>query len=232
MSRGIEDHFWIPERLWEGQTAILLGGGDSLREFDLERLRGINAKVMAINALELRAPWSAAWYFTDNNIFEWWRPRIEAFEGLVITASRIAKRELPEKIRRVQLEPDNKPVRFMPPGCPTITHGRSSGHLAISVSVALGAARVLLLGFDMRVVDGRSNSHDEYRKRRAIGYGDTDPAVYTDEFLPAFAGWQRAAEQAGVAIRNCTPGSMLLEFPMSTIEVELARLGAAPSQAA
>ncbi len=76
--------------------------------------------------------------------------------------------------------------------------------MAISIAAALGAVRIVLLGFDMRVVDGRSNYHD--------GYGHIDDNLYAHDFLPWFKGWRQMAERAGIEILNATPDSALDEF--------------------
>jgi hypothetical protein len=83
--------------------------------------------------------------------------------------------------------------------------GRTSGHTAISLAIAMGAVRVILLGYDMRRVDGRSHFHDEY--------GSQDDKLFSHDFLVHFAGWNEAARRCGVTVINTTPGSALTEFP-------------------
>lgn len=208
MAHRAED-FWTPDRKWEGKTVFLLGGGDSLRTFDLDRLRG--RIVVAINELVKRAPWADALFFLDNGWFDKNRTFIEGFQGEIITHSRVAKRAMGPRVKRVSLSerPD-----FPPPGSPVIRSGRSSGHVAASLAVARGAARCVLLGYDMRIVNGRSHSHDAYSR--------LVPELYSQDFILNFAGWNMAARKAGTAIVNATPGSALTEFPMVDIEDELA----------
>jgi hypothetical protein len=70
----------------------------------------------------------------------------------------------------------------------------------------------------MRIVDGRSHHHDEYK---------SEPDTFTGNFLPAFKGWNDAGLARGVQILNATPGSALTEFPM----VDLADvLGGLPAE--
>jgi len=92
-----------------------------------------------------------------------------------------------------------------------IQQGRSSGHTAVSLAVAFRAATVVLLGFDMRVVDGREHHHDEYTGERDLGQ-------YATDFVPAFNGWREAALAREVTIVNATPGSALHEFPMVSLD--------------
>ncbi len=100
-----------------------------------------------------------------------------------------------------------------------IKAGRSSGHTAISVAYAMGCRDVVLIGYDMRVVDGAEHHHTDYVKAHP-----RDLAVYERDFLPAFAGWNAAAEAVGLRVRNATPGSALLEFPMVDLDDVLAEL--------
>ena len=199
--------FWTPEPLWAGQTAFLLGGGPSLAKVDLRRLSGHS--VMAINssakpAMAAGLDEDGVLFFMDNG---WWRDHrslCEAWRGPVVTLSRAAKREAPELVRR--LDTTTPQPAFPPAGAPAVRWGRSSGHLAISLAIAMGAARIVLLGYDMRLVDGRSHHHDDYSRR-------THPDVFAD-FLAHFEGWDGEAKAAGVEILNATPDSALTEFPM------------------
>jgi hypothetical protein len=79
----------------------------------------------------------------------------------------------------------------------------------------MGAARIVLLGFDMRIADGRSHCHDDYESR--------DPNLYETDFRPAFEGWNAAAFRAGVEVVNATPGSALTEFAVVDLAHEMER---------
>lgn len=196
--RGHE--FWVPEPLWQGHRAFILGGGPSLRGFDYRRL-GSFGKVLAINSALSACPQADALYFTDHSWLESRVDQVEQFQGLVISASRQAKAEYPELIKRVPLALNAQ----LATAAPILRMGRSSGQTAISVAIALGADPVILLGYDMRIVEGRSHHHDEY--------GTTEDRLFSKDFLPPFRGWQAAAQRAGKTVMNATPGSALLEFP-------------------
>ncbi len=208
-----DNEFWPPPPLWRGETAFLLAGGPSLAGFDCERLRGRH--VIAINSSCHRAPWAEILFFHDNAWFEPHREIVENWPGLVVTVSRQAKGALPDKVKRVEMiERPNFTV-----GQSVLKAGRSSGHSAVSLAIALGASRVVLLGYDMRIValpDGttRSHHHDDY--------STTDAALYARDFLIHFTGWHAAAQAVGAEVVNATPGSALTEFPMVDIAGELA----------
>ena len=209
MDRGSE--FWAPPAIWRGASVAVLGGGPSIRDLDLariERLWRSGWKVIAINSLGLFAPWADLLYFQDNSWRETHQELVEAWGGLAVTASRQAKAALPDKVKRIafDMRPD-----FPAPGSERIRYGRSSGHMAVSIAIAMGAARIVLFGFDMRQVGGRSHGHDDYAKIE-------EAAVYSNSFIPSFDGWDAAAKARGVEILNATSGSALAEFAGVTLE--------------
>lgn len=209
--------YWTPEPLWAGETCFILGGGPGLRDVNLTKLRG--RRVMTINSS--LAPAAAAGlddgalFFTDADWFNARREAIAAWRGPVISPSSFAKKEMRDRVKRVLGEFRGD---FPKPGAPVIRKGKSSGQTGIGLAVALGAVRIVLLGFDMRFVDGRSHHHDEYRC--------ADTILYRHRFVPAFKGWRAGGLAVGVDIVNATPDSALTEFPF----VDLAEvLRCAPS---
>jgi hypothetical protein len=203
-----EREFWTPEPIWLGRTCFLLGGGPSLTQADCDRLEGLPA--MAINSSHLKAPWAPVLFFTDSGWYERHREVVRDWPGIVVSVSRTAKRELPDTVKRV--EGIHSPDGFPPVGTPAIRQGRSSGHTGVSLAAALGANRIVLLGYDMRAVDGRTHHHDDYV------HNGNDAEVYAREFVPMFAGWNAAALKSGIEIVNATPGSALTEFPFVTLD--------------
>lgn len=211
MSR--ENEYWIPEPIWQGQQAFVLASGPSLTPEICDRLK--DRRTIVVNSSCMLAPWADVLYFTDSSWYEQHREIVAAWPGLVVSMSRTAKREMPDKVKRVKGQGDPAfGANFPPLGSPVIQQGRSSGHTAVSLAIAIGAMDVILLGFDMRVVDGREHHHAEYTNER-------DLDQYARDFVPAFAGWNAAALKVGVTIRNATPSSALREFPMTTLDAVL-----------
>lgn len=204
---------WTPAPLFAGRTVFILGGGPSLRLFHVEQLRG--RAVVAVNSAVLACPWADVLCFQDHPWFEAHAAAVDSFEGLICTTAQRSKAARPERIHRLYQE-----IRAdFPIGRPTIKHGRSSGHVAVSLAIAMAAARVVLIGFDCRVVtdeagQARSHFHDEAPPK--------PEALYSDDFRPAWRGWAAAATRAGVEVLNCTPGSALEEFPRAELAAVLA----------
>jgi hypothetical protein len=203
---------WIPPQMWRGNQCFVIGGGPSV---SADAVAGLsNHHVIAVNGSYGATPWADVLFFSDTQWFTRHRSDVEAFRGLVVSTSYRASEISPSKVKYVSSE---RVLTFPPPGCGILRDGRSSGQRAISLAIAFGASRVVLVGFDMRVVDGRSHFHDEYRN---------DACRYRDLFIPAFHGWARDAARLGVSIVNATPGSALKEFPMTTLARELTRVAA------
>lgn len=208
-----EFDYWTPMRLFAGATVACLASGPSLTAEAVAKVGRIPS--IAINSSCLLAPSADVLFFTDSSWYEQHRDLVTAWPSLVISMSRTAKRELPDKVKRIEGRGDPMaPPDFCRAG---VQQGRSSGHTAIALAIALGARRVILLGYDMRVVDGREHCHGDYGDQTA-----RDLDQYARDFVPAFAGWDAAARRAGVEILNATPGSALTEFRSVEIDRVLA----------
>jgi hypothetical protein len=162
------------------------------------------------------------------------RAFVERWRGLVVSFAPVVKRILDDpdnpyllarlpRICRVraciETSGTTPPMRHGKSGFPLppdIQCGRSTGHMAVSLAHAMGAARICLVGYDMRVVDGREHHHDDYKGQ------PRDLEIYANEFVPAFAGWHAAALNDGFEILNCTPGSAVTEFPFADLDAVLA----------
>lgn len=217
-----EDVMWTPEQIWRGRRVFVMASGPSLTEAVAARVQnfgGANSATIVVNSSYMMAPWADCLFFTDNSWFEPRRAIIEAWPRLVVSVSRAAKRAMPNKVLRVQLvdrTEEGMPLRAFPPlGSPHIRFGRSSGQTAIALAIAMGAKEVVLLGFDMRVVNGMEHHHGEYFGKKR------DLDIYAREFVPAFAGWNIQALRAGVKIINATPDSGLREFMSVPLDVLL-----------
>lgn len=222
-----EDHYWHPPAKWKGETVFCLASGPSLTQEIADKVRG--RRTIAVNSSCMLAPWADVLFFTDSAWYADRQELVKNWPGLVVTYSRQAKRELddpevnpgPARVLRIkgcgaaEFPPRrNGMPGFPPPGAPEVQMGRSSGHSAIALARAMGGARIVMLGYDMRVVGGREHCHTEYTGPRDLG-------VY-DSFVNTFAGWHAAAEADGFEILNATPGSAVTEFPFADLDEVLA----------
>jgi hypothetical protein len=99
----------------------------------------------------------------------------------------------------------------------TVCWNRGTGGTAINVAYLLGASRIVLLGFDMRMVDGKHNWHDNHQKVER-------DKIYQGSMMPFLKPMSDAMKVTGLQIVNATPGSALTLFPIVTLE-ELKEMG-------
>lgn len=190
-----DDGYWCVPKLWPGETAVCIGGGPSLMPEDVAWCRG-RARVIAVNDAYRIAPWADLLYACDA---KWWRWHggVPTFTGLKAT---LEPAEFPG-IRRLR----RGPLLGLATAPDTLATGRNGGYQAINLAVHLGATRILLLGFDMRRIDGRAH-----------WFGDhpvpSQPDIHARAMLPCFDSLPGPLAARGVEVLNCTPGSALTVF--------------------
>lgn len=217
--------FWRVPRWWPGETLAILASGPSLTQEQATLCRG-RLRVIAINDSYLLAPWADLHYFCDAKWYEWHRKcespaqaevgrdramaLFHGFQGVRVTIEPTAamrKYEPALKILRNDSSPrDGKP---RPEGlcreADGIRTGRNSGFQAVNLAVHTGVSRILLLGYDMRVVDGKTHWFGEHPQPTGAG-------IYESTFLPAFDSLIAPLTALGVEVLNCTPQSALKAF--------------------
>lgn len=92
-----------------------------------------------------------------------------------------------------------------------ISWNNNSGASAINVSYWLGAKRIVLLGFDMRMVDGKKNYHTDYK-------GERKNSSIFERHLRGFQQISEDAKQLGIEILNATPNSAVTQFLFVKLE--------------
>lgn len=197
-------------RDWTGETAVIIAGGPSLTQAQVDATRG-RAKVVAINNAVYMAPWADVLWFCDRKWWIWHEQAVRAFRGEVWTLENLSLRHEMPALRCVC----NAGAKGWDDGPDCLRNGRNSGYQAISLAAKRGAGRILLLGFDMRAIDGRCHWHDEHET-------PSTPKVYAETMLPHFPALGAALAAKGVEVVNCTPGSALTVWPQGEIECALA----------
>jgi hypothetical protein len=201
-------------RLWPGETVVLLGGGPSLTPDDVAYVRG-KARVIALKEAWLLAPWADAIYAADSSWWDYYRG-VPDFDGLKYAIQGRTVTGHDARMPRygdvhVLRDTGDSGLELDPSGLRT---GYNSGYQAVNLAVHLGAARILLLGFDMwSGEDGRANWHTSARYHR--------PSPYP-LFLQAFASIVEPLKAAGVHVVNCSRRTVLTAFPRVPLDEALA----------
>jgi hypothetical protein len=199
--------------LFPGETIVVIGGGSSLTAEDVSYCRD-KARVVAVKEAgccripgrEAPAPWADVLYAADAKFWRFVQGAPE-FIGLKYA---IEQREDQEPMGNW---PDLQVLRNLgeyglaldPTGLCT---GFNSGYQAINLAVHLGAARVLLLGFDC------------WRFAKDQNWFGAHPTHLESPyplFLQAFNSMVTPIKAAGVDVLNCSRQTMLKAFPQADL---------------
>lgn len=195
-------------RLWPNATIVCLGTGPSLAAEDVNACRD-RARVIAVKDAIDMAPWADALYACGADQSRWWERRgdeLACFDGMRFTLDPAA-----ERWARVLRNTGVSGLERDPSGLKT---GKNSGAQAINLAVHLGAAKIVLLGYDMTAAaDGRAHFFG------AHPHGLTPPFV---DFRPWFEPIAEALRSLGIAIVNASRRTSLTCFPRQSLLEALA----------
>jgi hypothetical protein len=185
---------------------VCVGGGPSLTAEDVDYVRDKADAVIAINVAWRLAPWATALYAADA---PWWRKNdgVPGFAGLKYTLDRHAGMFPGVTVLR------NTGLQGLDLDPTGLRSGSNSGYQAINLAVHFGAARILLLGYDMRRgPSGARNFHTEHSPQQA----------------QPFARWIRRLEELppivsslGIQIINCSRQTAVTCFPRQALREAL-----------
>ncbi len=200
-------------RIWPGATVAILGTGPSLSREDVDFVRG-RARVIAINDAHTFAPFADVLYSSDQL---WWRRhRDVSFGGLKFAIASVkGQKHDTLKVPGLQIVGNTGPLGLEtdPTG---IRHGKNSGYAAVNLAVHLGAARILLLGYNLGPVNKRVHFN-----------GAPASGCSYDRFARAFDTMVGPLKQIGVDVINCTFPTRLTCFPQASLREALDRQVAA-----
>lgn len=130
-------------KLWPGCTVVCIGTGPSLTTEDVAFVQG-KARVIAVNDAYKLAPWADVLYAADAKWWGWHKGA-PTFKGSLKFALQPGALRWPgvQMLRRGSLDGLDLDPRV-------VRTGFNSGYQAINVAVHLGAAKIVLLGYDMR----------------------------------------------------------------------------------
>lgn len=195
-------------RLYPGETVVCIAGGPSLTAADVEACRG-RARVIAVKDAIRLAPWADVLYACDR---KWWaaHPETEAFEGLKYG------------LEPVYTRPDVQILRFtgtdgLDTAPSAVRTGQNSGYQVINVAVHLGAARIILLGYDMQAAD---DGKARWFGRHPYETAEHAPPPF-ERFLPHFETLVDPLRGLGVEVVNATRVTELRTFPIVTLDEAL-----------
>lgn len=208
---------WTASAIWRGATVVCAAPGPSLTAPVCDRLRVKRllgeVRVLAVGDAYRLLPWADAVYHADT---AWWHlhwPQVGRLAAMKVT---IGERQNDGRVAGpvayggVLYLANAGPNGFDPdPAC--LRTGLHSGYQALHLAAHTGAAKVLLVGYDTRLVDGRRHF-----------FGEHPEPLNRDSPYPQFAAAYREIAgplaERGVEVLNCTPGSAIQDFPFKTLE--------------
>lgn len=192
-------------RLWPGETVVCIASGPSLTTEDVELVRG-KARVIVVNRSVDMVPWADVLYCADVRMWKWLNGARD-FAGLKFAVTKECAKYPGVKVigrgasHGLSLDPSK------------LCLGGNSGYQAVNLAVLMGAVRILLLGYDMRVgPKGKQHWHADHPMTQRSPYV-TFQAAY-----PTLVGPLKAA---GVEVINCSRETALKCFPRMTIQQAL-----------
>jgi len=171
--------------------------------------------VIAINDGYQMAPWSDYLYFCDKKWHDWHKDRLDfqAFKGQKISY------EVSEASLQIDVDTSKQGISFNPS---LISGGSNSGFQAINIAVLMGATRILLLGYDMKIA----------KSGAAHWFGD-HPDKVRSGYMSWLTNFGIAADQLkdkGIEVINCSPDTALTCFKKESLASALLSAQAPASQ--
>lgn len=202
---GPSTHKWWCD--WRGETAAIVAGGPSVKDADLEQLRGC-VKVMVINESHQLCPWADVLYGCDAN---WWKLRdyVKEFKGLKLTYDVPTAINNPP-IQWISVRETSDEILVEKPG--VVGAGGNSGFQALNLAVQFGVVKILLIGFDMRVDLGT-----HWHGRHPPGLSNPCEVSNLPRWIRALDGSFERLFLLGVKVINCSAVSALTTYPKMTI---------------
>lgn len=189
-------------RLWNS-TVFILGGGPSINAVDFSLIK--DKHIVGVNDAFKLGNWVDVCWFGDERWYQWNKEKLRHYQGILFgcppNSHKIVKviNVLRSDICGISPSPDR------------IYWNKSSGGSAINLAYHLGATKIVLLGYDMHVVDDRHNWHSNHKH---IPRND----IYERRFIPPFEKIAQDADRIGLEIINATPNSALTVFPHKRLE--------------
>ena len=190
---------------------MILASGPSLTQADCDYALASGAKIIAVNATYQKAPAADVVYAGDFLFFKTYiysiRSTTKETGAQIWTGdSTAAERYGINRIKCV-----NRPGL----GLMNLHANGNSLAQAVNLAFLFGCRRILLLGADMKLgPNGEKHWHPDHP-------GPLMQAQVFSDWLHKFEALAKDLKREGCMVVNCTPGSALTCFPMSTIAKEL-----------
>jgi hypothetical protein len=195
---------WTPEKVWFGQDVYIIGGGKSLEHFDWNLLFD-KCTIGCNDAYLLGVDICKICFFDDVPWLKYHENELAKFEGAVFAPHRDAYDNKFNWLWTVKQKSSNIHKECL-------GWYKSSGAHAVKLAALLGAKRIYLLGFDMKLVDGKNNWHVNHIDK-------PNPDVF-EKFIKGFQSLKESFDEKypDIEVVNVTDDSDLNIFPKIKVD--------------
>lgn len=220
----------LPTGTWKGKTCYLIGGGPSLKTFDFSCIK--NELTIGVNKSFIKFPTTIN-YAMDKRLYDMvtfaqqpeWKILHEQwinYKGIKLFIKQGVKHKYDESIHVVNWV-QQKILSFdLAKG---IYGGNNSGYGALALAIALGAKKIGLLGYDLKIkkkkkgtgkpgqenIDTHWHNGYEFQSKRAYQSKLDKFKMCFEEFAPVIA-------EQDIEVINLNKDSALKCFPMEDIK--------------
>jgi hypothetical protein len=195
----------FPEKLCDGKTMFLIGGGPSLKGVDLSALETRQDQVIVANNAYKLFPKALVAHHAD---YVWWEWNKELF-----AATFTGEFKSTTGIGGAKSCYDLETWCWLRRGVDhslsldrTEVNGMHAGHQILNIAFFLGAKRIVLLGYDFCFGKaGETQWHSDHQR-------ETNTEMWAKRMLPNFKTTLPFLEAAEVHVVNANPDSMLKDF--------------------
>jgi hypothetical protein len=221
---------WIVPKIWDGGEVWILGGGPSLIEqFNIPKevvqqvldkkmspnayspyLSAIHKKhTIGVNVSYLMGDWIDIVFFGDNGFFLGNQENLASFPGLKVTCHPNAGKQSWAKY----LARDNKYTKGISTNPQMVSWNGNSGGASINLAYHMGAKRIILVGFDMKLGEANMQHwHNAYNRLEMLQTNPNFKALPFNRHLLGFTEIAKDAKKLGIEIINASPNSAINVF--------------------
>jgi hypothetical protein len=185
----------------------IIGGGPSVAETNLDLIK--DKFVIGTNAAFRLGSWVDVCFFLDCRFYKWSQDDLEKWPNRIITTCPTLKGHPKIEVYKkctVCGICHHKGYLAVP------DQGKNAGATAIDLAIRMRAKRIILIGYDMKVKQGRHNYHN---------YHNHTPR--DDVYNRFFVHFKKIKEELpkDIEIINATPDSALTLFPKLSLKEAL-----------
>jgi hypothetical protein len=197
--------FWAHGRPWEGKTCCIVAGGPSTTP-EHARLASDAFPTMALKDMFVLCPQAKIIYSCDLSWwFERWRdpdfaPTLKAHPAIRVAMYYQKLKTGVEDLKYLQCTgPDELDINE---GC--VRHGLNTGFSGLNLAFNLGPKRIILVGYDMRAIGGKSHCYSNHVP--------IEPGIYR-QYVGTMRTIAPLIKKRGVEVVNTSMESALDCFP-------------------